>query len=58
MVGSLGAIEALHIPEIIREAGPQGIHVHDIGKKTGQDPSKIGTIITCSKNRPSLMKLL
>ena len=56
MVGSLGAIEALHIPEIIREAGPEGIHVREIGKKTSQDPSKIGATLTRSKNEPSLRK--
>ena len=42
MVGSLRAVEALHVPEIIREAGALGIHVRDIGKKANQDPAKLG----------------
>jgi len=48
VVGSLRAVEALHVPEIIREAGAQGIHVRQIGKKTSQDPAKIGAALICS----------
>jgi len=35
-------IENFHIAEIIREAGPEGIHINEIGKKANQDPAKIG----------------
>lgn len=35
------AIDA-HIPEIIREAGPDGAHVKDISYFNGADPQKIG----------------
>lgn len=38
------AVEA-NIPEILREAGPQGLHVKDIGYKSGVDPHKIGRIL-------------
>ncbi|EIN06883.1 O-methyltransferase [Punctularia strigosozonata HHB-11173 SS5] len=30
-----------NVPEIIREAGPQGIHAKDIGKRNGMDGDKI-----------------
>ena len=48
LVGSLRAVEALHVPEIIREAGPQGAHVRQIGEKTCQDPAKIGAALIWS----------
>jgi hypothetical protein len=31
----------MHIPEIVREAGPQGIHVNDIAAKIGVDSNKL-----------------
>ncbi|KAJ7263588.1 S-adenosyl-L-methionine-dependent methyltransferase [Mycena haematopus] len=30
-----------NVAEILREAGPQGIHVRDIGAKNGQDPERL-----------------
>ncbi|KAA1478069.1 S-adenosyl-L-methionine-dependent methyltransferase [Dentipellis sp. KUC8613] len=34
-----------HVTEILREAGPQGLHVNDIAAKNGQDPSKLGRFL-------------
>jgi len=34
-------IEQTHIVEIVREAGPQGLHVKDIAAKSGQDALKL-----------------
>ncbi|KAJ7865015.1 hypothetical protein B0H14DRAFT_2574144 [Mycena olivaceomarginata] len=31
------------VTEILREAGPQGIHVKDIAAKNGQHPEKLGS---------------
>ncbi|KAF7791400.1 hypothetical protein EIP86_002414 [Pleurotus ostreatoroseus] len=31
-----------NVPEILREAGAQGLHIHDIAAKTGVDPMKLG----------------
>ncbi|KAJ7657239.1 S-adenosyl-L-methionine-dependent methyltransferase [Mycena polygramma] len=33
------------VTEILREAGPQGIHVRDIAAKNGQDPEKLARFI-------------
>lgn len=35
-------LEASHVVEILREAGPQGLHVSDISKKNGVDAKKLG----------------
>jgi len=35
-------LEASHVVEILREAGPQGLHVGDISKKNGVDAKKLG----------------
>jgi len=35
-------LEASHVVEILREAGPQGLHVRDISKKNGVDAKKLG----------------
>ncbi|TFY51548.1 hypothetical protein EVG20_g10950 [Dentipellis fragilis] len=34
-----------HVTEILREAGPQGLHVKDIAAKNGQDPVKLGRFL-------------
>lgn len=44
--------EASHVPEILREAGPDGLHVEKIAERNGVDASKLGEsrshhIITC-----------
>lgn len=31
-----------HVAEVLRDAGPQGLHVKDIAARNGQDPSKLG----------------
>jgi hypothetical protein len=37
--------EASHTPEILREAGPAGLHVTSISQKNGVDKIKLGTKI-------------
>ncbi len=34
--------EASHVPEILREAGPDGLHVEKIAERNGVDASKLG----------------
>ncbi|KAG5640847.1 hypothetical protein DXG03_006828 [Asterophora parasitica] len=34
-----------HVTEILREAGPEGLHVNDIAAKNGQDPRKIARFL-------------
>ncbi|KAF9042839.1 S-adenosyl-L-methionine-dependent methyltransferase [Hymenopellis radicata] len=34
-----------HVTEILREAGPQGLHINDIAAKNGQDPLKLARFI-------------
>jgi hypothetical protein len=34
--------EASHTPEILREAGPTGLHVNAISEKSGVDKAKLG----------------
>ncbi|KAA1478073.1 S-adenosyl-L-methionine-dependent methyltransferase [Dentipellis sp. KUC8613] len=34
-----------HVTEILREAGPEGLHVKDIADKNGQDPAKLGRFL-------------
>ncbi|KAA1478076.1 S-adenosyl-L-methionine-dependent methyltransferase [Dentipellis sp. KUC8613] len=34
-----------HVTEILREAGPQGLHVNDIAAMNGQDPGKLGRFL-------------
>ncbi|PPQ95287.1 hypothetical protein CVT26_014861 [Gymnopilus dilepis] len=34
-----------NVTEILREAGPDGIHINDIAAKNGQDPQKIGRFL-------------
>src|SRR5260370_37111264 len=46
IVGSLGAIEALHIAEVIHEGSPKGVSVTDIAKKTNQALTKIGELFS------------
>ncbi|KAJ3559927.1 hypothetical protein NM688_g39 [Phlebia brevispora] len=36
---------SLHVPEILREAGPQGLHVRDIAAKTNVDPAKLARVL-------------
>jgi len=35
-------LEASHVVEILREAGPGGLHVEEISKKNGVKASKLG----------------
>ncbi|KAJ7090732.1 O-methyltransferase [Mycena belliarum] len=42
---AMSAISESATAEIIREAGPQGCHIHEIGKKNGVDPLKIGRLL-------------
>ena len=37
-------LEASHVVEILREAGPGGLHVDTISEKNGVDPKKLGLI--------------
>ncbi|KAF8886253.1 S-adenosyl-L-methionine-dependent methyltransferase [Gymnopilus junonius] len=34
-----------NVTEILREAGPDGMHINDIGAKNGQDPQKLGRFL-------------
>ncbi|KAF9264596.1 S-adenosyl-L-methionine-dependent methyltransferase [Marasmius fiardii PR-910] len=34
-----------NVTEILRDAGPQGMHVNDIGKKNGMDPKKLSRFL-------------
>ncbi|KIY49128.1 O-methyltransferase [Fistulina hepatica ATCC 64428] len=38
-------VEEGHIPEILREAGPQGLHVNDIAKINGMNPRRLSHIM-------------
>ncbi|KAJ7090725.1 O-methyltransferase [Mycena belliarum] len=42
---AMSAISESATAEIIREAGPQGCHINEIGKKNGVDPLKIGRLL-------------
>ncbi|TFY82517.1 hypothetical protein EWM64_g1487 [Hericium alpestre] len=44
-ISSLGVANDTNIPEILREAGPQGLHVNEIAKKNGLDPARIGRVL-------------
>ena len=35
-------LEASHVIEVLREAGPGGLHVDTISEKNGVDPKKLG----------------
>ncbi|KAF8069068.1 S-adenosyl-L-methionine-dependent methyltransferase [Lyophyllum atratum] len=35
------------VTEILREAGPEGLHVNEIGAKNGQDPRKLARFLRC-----------
>ena len=37
-------LEASHVVEILREAGPTGLHVDAISEKNGVDSKKLGTL--------------
>jgi hypothetical protein len=37
-------LEASHVVEILREAGPQGLHVEAISEKNGVNPKKLGSL--------------
>lgn len=39
---SLGVVEAMNVPEILRDAGPKGLHVGEIAKKADTDSNKLG----------------
>ncbi|EJD00244.1 S-adenosyl-L-methionine-dependent methyltransferase [Fomitiporia mediterranea MF3/22] len=41
----LGIAEGTHVAEIIRNAGPKGMHVNDIAKKSGVDPKKLERVL-------------
>ncbi|KAJ7207224.1 O-methyltransferase [Mycena pura] len=41
----LRAAAALNIVEILREAGPQGLHAQEIAKKAGTDPDKLSRVL-------------
>jgi hypothetical protein len=36
-------LEASHVVEIMREAGPAGMHVQDIAARADCDPNKLGS---------------
>ncbi|CAA7266021.1 unnamed protein product [Cyclocybe aegerita] len=38
------------VTEILREGGPNGVHINDIGAKNGQDPQKIGRFLRILSN--------
>jgi len=40
-------LEASHAVEIMRDAGPTGLHVRDLATKIGCDPSKLGWFLVC-----------
>ncbi|KAJ7159946.1 O-methyltransferase [Mycena crocata] len=41
----LRAASALNVVEILREAGPEGLHAQDIAKKANTDPDKLARIL-------------
>ncbi|PCH37300.1 hypothetical protein WOLCODRAFT_83894, partial [Wolfiporia cocos MD-104 SS10] len=38
-------LEAAHIPEILREAGPKGLHVNEISRRLTLDPSLLSHVL-------------
>ena len=38
-------LEASHVVEILREAGPAGLHVQDLASRVGCDPNKLGSFL-------------
>ncbi|KAF9460299.1 S-adenosyl-L-methionine-dependent methyltransferase [Collybia nuda] len=40
-----------HVPEILRDAGPQGLHSSDIAKKSGVDDMKLARLLRYLANR-------
>lgn len=41
----LGVVNDGHVAEILREAGPQGLHVTDIAKRSGMNASRISRVL-------------
>lgn len=41
---SIAVIEKLDIAEVLRDAGPNGLHIRDIGKQVGTNPDKLGKL--------------
>jgi hypothetical protein len=42
---SLGVVDEANIADVLKEAGPQGLHVNDIGAQTGVDSDKLIRIL-------------
>ncbi|KAI5119663.1 hypothetical protein M0805_007754 [Coniferiporia weirii] len=42
---ALGIAEATNVAEIIRPAGPKGMHIKDIASKSGVDPKKLARVL-------------
>ncbi|EJD00206.1 O-methyltransferase [Fomitiporia mediterranea MF3/22] len=42
---ALGVAEAGNVPEILREAGPKGMHVKEIAEKAGMDHHKLSRVL-------------
>ncbi|KAL5536477.1 hypothetical protein ACEPAF_299 [Sanghuangporus sanghuang] len=42
---SLGVVEAGNVAEILRDAGPQGLHINEIASKSGMDTKKLSRIL-------------
>ncbi|KIM81164.1 hypothetical protein PILCRDRAFT_8864 [Piloderma croceum F 1598] len=45
ITSSLGVVADTNVAEVLREAGPQGLHIRDIGERCGTDSSKIGRVL-------------
>ncbi|KAG6815873.1 hypothetical protein H0H87_010616 [Tephrocybe sp. NHM501043] len=42
---TLGTVVDINVPDILRDAGPEGLHVNDISVKNGVDPSYIARVL-------------
>lgn len=40
-------LEAAHAVEIMREAGPAGLHIQELAARVDCDPNKLGLFSTC-----------
>ena len=54
----MGAVVESHAPEVLRAAGPKGLHVEEIAKPSGVDPAKLGTFLQIAKRVGTIAQLL
>ena len=54
----MGFLEASHVVEAMREAGPAGLHVRDLAARVDCDPGKLGWFSDCLVDYTRLMEYI